>query len=57
MAAAIERESDLTSEFVGGRGGVFEVRLDGELVFTNQGRGCGVPGDDEVVEAVKGALG
>jgi predicted Rdx family selenoprotein len=41
---------------VGGHGGVFEVRLDGDLVFTND-RVCGVPEPSKIVEAVRAALG
>ncbi len=57
MAAAIEKEYGLESEFVGGHGGIFEVRLDAALVFTNAGRGCGVPDEEEVLGALREVLG
>ena len=57
MAAAIKKEYGLESEFVGGHGGVFEVRLDGALVFTNAGRDCGIPEEEEVLSALRGTLG
>ena len=57
MAAAIKKEYGLDSELVGGRGGVFEVRLDGTLVFTNAGRDCGIPEEEEVLSALRETLG
>ncbi len=56
MAAEIQKEFGLGSEFVGGSGGVFEVHLDGELVFTNRRTG-GVPEPRPVIEALRFALG
>jgi hypothetical protein len=57
VAAAIEKEFGLASELVGGRGGVFEVRLDGDEVFRNDPVLCGVPEDGAVLDALRGALG
>lgn len=56
MAAEIEKELGLTSAFVPGGGGIFEVRLDGELVFTNERRG-GVPSAEHVIAALQKAEG
>ncbi len=55
MAADIEREFGLASEFEGGRGGIFEVKLDGQVVFTNNRQG-GVPSSDSVIEALRGRV-
>jgi predicted Rdx family selenoprotein len=41
---------------VGGHGGVFDVTVDGQLAFTNKGRGCGVPAASEVVEALEAVV-
>lgn len=56
MAAAIEQELGLASDLVGGSGGVFEVRLDGEAVFHNDPVLCGVPTDEDVLAALREAL-
>ena len=55
MAAAIEREFGLSSDFVGGHGGIFEVSLDGEIAYTN-GSCCGIPSDDEVLDALRSRI-
>ncbi len=55
MGAAIEQELGLTCEYVPGSGGIFEVSLDGELVYTNNNVG-GVPEATPVIEAVRAAL-
>ena len=55
MAAVIEQELGLASDFVAGVGGIFEVRLDGETIFTNNNAG-GVPQADIVIEAIRAAL-
>ena len=55
MAAVIEQELGLASDFVGGVGGIFTVRLDGDVVFTNNNTG-GVPQSDVVIDAIRDAL-
>lgn len=55
MAAEIERELGLAAGFVGGWGGIFEVRLDGERVFTNNREG-GVPDAEPVIAALRERL-
>ena len=54
MAADIERDLGLTSSFVADGGGIFEVRLDSRVVYTN-GRQGGVPPSEPVIEAVRRA--
>ncbi|MCL4838298.1 MAG: selenoprotein [Thermoanaerobaculia bacterium] len=34
LAAEIERETNLTAELIAGRNGIFDVRLDGRLLFS-----------------------
>ena len=47
----------MESALVGGHGGIFEVSLDGDVAYSNRGTGHGIPGDDEVIAALRGALG
>jgi predicted Rdx family selenoprotein len=54
VAAEIEKELGLRSTFVPGGGGIFEVRLDGELVYTNERKG-GVPPAGPVIAALQEA--
>ncbi len=54
MADEIERDLGLKSRLVPGSGGIFEVRVDGEVVFTNDSRG-GVPDPQRVVPEVQKA--
>lgn len=56
MAAEIARELGLESDLVAGSGGIFEVALGDEVVFTNN-RAGGVPDAAIVVEAVRKAAG
>lgn len=53
MAADIEREFGWKSRLVGGHGGVFEVRLDGEPAYVKSGGGCGVPPSEDVLDALR----
>jgi hypothetical protein len=46
----------MESALVGGHGGIFEVRLDDRVAYTNGRRG-GIPTDGEVLAALKAALG
>jgi predicted Rdx family selenoprotein len=55
VAAEIEREFDLTPQLVGGGGGIFEVRVDGDLIFTNNRVG-GVPPAEDVLAVLAGVL-
>ena len=50
-------EGDLTGlELVPGRGGIFEVRIDGELVFSRKEAGR-FPEPREIKDALRGRLG
>jgi predicted Rdx family selenoprotein len=52
VAADIEDEYGITPELIGGGGGIFEVRVDEKVVFTNNNAG-GVPPSDWVLTALR----
>lgn len=51
MAAALKDQFNVESKLIQGSGGVFEVRVDGELVFSKKIAGR-FPEDDEIVAIV-----
>ena len=55
MAADIETEYGIVPALVAGGGGIFEVHVDGDLVFTNNRVG-GVPPSETVIEALRDAI-
>jgi selenoprotein W-related protein len=54
-AAALKKELGLTADLISGKGGIFQVAIDGAVVAKKSGRGF--PGDAEIVAAVSQALG
>ncbi|TNE91113.1 MAG: selenocysteine-containing [Deltaproteobacteria bacterium] len=54
-AAALQEELGIDATLIKGRGGIFEVKVDGRLVAKKTYEGF--PTEDEVVEAVRAALG
>jgi selenoprotein W-related protein len=56
LAAALQQTFGLTAELIKGTGGVFEVRLDGDLVFSKKATGR-FPLPDEVEAAISRRLG
>ncbi|HNU83451.1 MAG TPA: Rdx family protein [Thermoanaerobaculia bacterium] len=55
LAAEIMRETGLEPQLIGGRNGIFDVRLDGQLVFSRWDSGRHAePG--EVVAALRALL-
>ncbi len=52
MEAAIKKEFDITTELVRGGGGIFDVEVDGKLIYSkaNEGR---FPEDSEILDALK----
>ena len=53
MAAAIEREFSVQPVLQDGHGGIFEVTVDGGLVFTNRSQ-CGpLPQPDEILRLIR----
>jgi len=53
LAAELEREFGVTPELIKGKDGVFEVMVDGDLVFSKRALGR-FPDDGEVVKAIRG---
>ena len=52
MAAAIKKQTRVDSEFIKGKGGIFDVRLNGELIYSKHETGR-FPEDAEVLQALK----
>lgn len=55
MAAVIEQVYGIEPELIGGGGGIFQVCVDGDCVYTN-GLAGGVPETHVVMEALKEAM-
>lgn len=53
MAAEIKRERGIDATLVGGSGGVFEVTIDGRLVFSKKATGRH-PEIDEILAIIPG---
>ena len=53
MAAELERELGARARLIEGRNGVFDVRLDGDLVFSKHRVGR-FPDEGEVLAAIRG---
>ena len=49
MAAALKDQFNIESKLIEGSGGVFEVRVDGDLVFSKKIAGR-FPEDSEIIE-------
>lgn len=49
MAAALKKQFNIESKLIEGSGGVFEVRVDGDLVFSKKIAGR-FPEDSEIIE-------
>lgn len=52
MAASLAKEFGIDAELMRGTGGVFDVRVDGQLVFSKHEVGR-FPEDDEVEESIR----
>lgn len=52
MEAAIKKEFDISTELVRGGGGIFEVQLDGKLIYSKAEQGR-FPEDSEILDALK----
>ena len=48
MAAAIKREKGIDAELVQGSGGIFDVEVDGELIYSKQ-QTLKFPSDEEIL--------
>ena len=51
MAAALKDQFNIESKLIEGSGGVFDVRVDGELIFSKKVAGR-FPEDNEIIEIV-----
>ena len=54
MAAALKRDLGIAADLIEGDDGVFDVAVDGKVVFSKQARG-GFIGTPEIVELVRSA--
>jgi len=52
LAAAIKKQTQVDPELIKGRGGIFDVRLDGELIYSKHETDR-FPEDAEVLQALK----
>jgi predicted Rdx family selenoprotein len=57
LAAAIESSFGMTAELVEGHDGIYEVTLDGELVYSNQKGDYGFPIPQRIVDRLGVAMG
>ncbi|MAM45936.1 MAG: hypothetical protein CMJ91_04630 [Planctomycetes bacterium] len=57
MAAAVEKSFEAVPTLIEGRGGVFEIRLDDELVFSKKALGRFPDSEEEVIDALRAAAG
>ena len=58
LVAAIHEGSDTPVTLVGGHNGIYEVAVDGETIYTNQGTcAAGFPSDAEIVGQIAERLG
>lgn len=55
LAFAIKRETGLDTKYISSKGQVFEVRLDGELIFSKKELGR-FPDHIEIIEVLKRKL-
>jgi len=53
LAATIQREFSVQSELIEGSGGIFDVKLDGQLIYSKHEQGR-FPEHDEIVDLIKG---
>jgi selT/selW/selH-like putative selenoprotein len=53
LAATIQREFDVQPQLIEGSGGVFDVKVDGQLIFSKHDLGR-FPQHDEIVTAIRG---
>ncbi len=51
MAAAIKKQTQVDPEFIKGKGGIFDVRLNGELIYSKLDTGQ-FPEEDQIVEEI-----
>ena len=52
MAAFLQQEFGVDAELIPGSGGVFDVRVDGELIYSKDDMGR-FPADDEIAKGIR----
>ena len=52
MAAAIKAECGADAELIGGAGGIFDVKVNGKLIFSKHEQGR-FPENDEILDLMK----
>jgi len=55
VAAELKTQLSITAELIPGKGGIFDIAVDGRVVAAKS-RGA-FPGEQQVVDAVRAALG
>ena len=53
MAAELKANLDVDAELVAGSGGVFDVLVDGQVVYSKQSAGNKFPQNDALVQQIK----
>ena len=53
MAAELKASIDVEAELIAGSGGVFDVLVDGEVVYSKQSTGNQFPQNDALVQQIK----
>ena len=53
MAAELKASMDIDAELVAGSGGVFDVLVDGQVVYSKQSAGNQFPKNDVLIEQIK----
>ncbi len=56
MADAVKEALGIETDFIPGGKGIFEMKLDGQIVWTNDDRRGVKPSNEEAVEAVRAVL-
>lgn len=53
MAAELKANMDVDAELVPGSGGVFDILVDGQVVYSKQSAGNNFPQNDTLIEQIK----
>jgi len=53
LAAELKASIDVEAELIAGSGGVFDVLVDGEVVYSKQSAGNKFPQNDALVQQIK----
>jgi len=53
LAAAIEKKFGYTAKLKGGHNGIYEVTINGNVVYTNQGKCSQFPTNEEIIGDIR----